>query len=79
MSYSVYKIFDLTQSGENISAIAKEWEDFFHCWETEHIVKDNSGKLNPIVVPRWNKYIILQNLNIAEFGKSCYELNKQYK
>lgn len=79
-SYSAYKIFDLTQSGENVSyTIAKEWEDFFTIGEgTEYIVKDNSGKLNPIVVGGEIKYINITESNIEEFAKAALgELNKE--
>ena len=79
-SYSAYKIFDLTQSGENVSyTIAKEWEDFFTTGSgTKYIVKDNSGKLNPIVVNGEIKYINITESNIAEFAKAALgELNKE--
>lgn len=79
-SYSTYKIFDLTQSGENVSyTIAKEWEDFFtNGAGTEYIVKDNSGKLNPIVVGGEIKYINITESNISEFAKAALgELNKE--
>lgn len=79
-SYSAYKIFDLTQSGENVSyTIAKEWEDFFTTGAgTKYIVKDNSGKLNPIVVGGEIKYINITESNIEEFAKAALgELNKE--
>lgn len=79
-NYSAYKIFDLTQSGENVSyTIAKEWKDFFTDGAgTEYIVKDNSGKLNPIVVGGEIKYINITESNISEFAKAALgELNKE--
>ena len=79
-SYSAYKIFDLTQSGENVSyTIAEEWEGFFTAGAgTKYIVKDNSGKLNPIVVGGEIKYINITESNIAEFAKAALgELNKE--
>lgn len=79
-SYSAYKIFDLTQSGKNVSyTIAKEWEDFFTTGAgTKYIVKDNSGKLNPIVVGGEIKYINITESNIEEFAKAALgELNKE--
>lgn len=79
-SYSAYKIFDLTQSGENVSyTIAKEWEDFFTTGSgTKYIVKDNSGKLNPIVVGGEIKYINITESTIEEFAKAALgELNKE--
>lgn len=79
-SYSAYKIFDLTQSGENVSyTIAEEWKDFFTTGAgTKYIVKDNSGKLNPIVVSGAVKYINITDKNIADFAKAAMgELNKE--
>lgn len=79
-SYSAYKIFDLTQSGENVSyTIAHEWKDFFTTGAgTKYIVKDNSGKLNPIVVGGEIKYINITESNISEFAKAAMgELNKE--
>ncbi|RVU55786.1 SpaH/EbpB family LPXTG-anchored major pilin [Anaerosphaera multitolerans] len=71
-SYSAYKIFDLTQSGENVSyTIAKEWEDFFtNGAGKDYIIGENTGgKLNPIVVGSETKYINITDENIAEFAK----------
>lgn len=79
-SYSAYKIFDLTQSGDNVSyTIAQEWKDFFTTGAgTKYIVKDNSGKLNPIVVGGEIKYINITESNIEEFAKAAMgELNKE--
>lgn len=79
-SYSAYKIFDLTQSGDNVSyTIAQEWKDFFTTGAgTKYIVKDNSGKLNPIVVGGEIKYINITESNIEEFAKAALgELNKE--
>lgn len=79
-SYSAYKIFDLTQSGKNVSyTIAKKWEGFFTTGAgTKYIVKDNSGKLNPIVVGGEIKYINITGSNIEEFAKAALgELNKE--
>ncbi|WP_437131074.1 SpaH/EbpB family LPXTG-anchored major pilin [Peptostreptococcus russellii] len=79
-SYSAYKIFDLTQSGDNVSyTIAQEWKDFFTTGAgTKYIVKDNSGKLNPIVVGGEIKYINITESNISEFAKAALgELNKE--
>lgn len=81
-SYSIYKIFDLTQSGENVSyTIAKEWEDFFTNGAGKEYIADKNneqGNLNPIVVNGTVKYINITNENIADFAKAALgELNKE--
>lgn len=81
-SYSTYKIFDLTQSGENVSyTIAKEWEDFFTDGAGKKYIADKNneqGNLNPIVVNGTVKYINITNENIAAFAKAALdELNKE--
>ncbi|MBE2949731.1 SpaH/EbpB family LPXTG-anchored major pilin [Anoxybacillus flavithermus] len=81
-SYSIYKIFDLTQSGENVSyTIAKEWEDFFTNGAGKEYIADKNneqGNLNPIVVSGAVKYINITNENIADFAKAALgELNKE--
>ena len=81
-SYSAYKIFDLTQSGENVSyTIAKEWEDFFTDGAGKKYIADKNneqGNLNPIVVNGTVKYINITNENIAAFAKAALdELNKE--
>lgn len=81
-SYSAYKIFDLTQSGENVSyTIAEEWKDFFTNGAGKEYIadeKDEQGNLNPIVVSGAVKYINITNENIADFAKAAMgELNKE--
>lgn len=81
-SYSAYKIFDLTQSGENVSyTIAQEWEDFFTNGAGKEYIADKNneqGNLNPIVVSGAVKYINITNENIADFAKAALgELNKE--
>lgn len=81
-SYSAYKIFDLTQSGENVSyTIAQEWEDFFTNGAGKEYIADKNneqGNLNPIVVSGAVKYINITNENIADFAKAAMgELNKE--
>ena len=81
-SYSIYKIFDLTQSGKNVSyTIAKEWEDFFTNGAGKEYIADKNneqGNLNPIVVSGAVKYINITNENIADFAKAALgELNKE--
>lgn len=81
-SYSAYKIFDLTQSGENVSyTIAEEWKDFFTNGAGKEYIADKNdeqGNLNPIVVSGAVKYINITNENIADFAKAAMgELNKE--
>lgn len=81
-SYSAYKIFDLTQSEENVSyTIAQEWEDFFTNGAGKEYIADKNneqGNLNPIVVSGEIKYINITESNIAEFAKAAMgELNKE--
>lgn len=81
-SYSAYKIFDLTQSGKNVSyTIAQEWEDFFTNGAGKEYIADKNneqGNLNPIVVSGAVKYINITNENIADFAKAALgELNKE--
>lgn len=82
-SYSAYKIFDLTQSGEKVSyTIAEEWKDFFTNGAGKEYIADNKndeqGNLNPIVVSGAVKYINITNENIADFAKAAMgELNKE--
>lgn len=81
-SYSIYKIFDLTQSGKNVSyTIAKEWEDFFTNGAGKEYIADKNneqGNLNPIVVSGAVKYINITDENIADFAKAALgELNKE--
>lgn len=81
-SYSAYKIFNLTQSGENVSyTIAHEWEDFFTNGAGKEYIADKNdeqGNLNPIVVNGTVKYINITNENIAAFAKAALdELNKE--
>lgn len=74
-SYAVYKIFDLTFEGENVSyTIAKEWNDFFTKGEgSAYIANENniSNSLNPIVVNGKTKYINITEDNKAAFAKAA--------
>ncbi len=75
-SYSIYKIFDLTQKGDNFSyTIAEAWKDFFtNGAGKDYIIGENTdGKLNPIVVGSETKYINITNENVAEFAKVANE------
>lgn len=71
-TYSIYKIFDLTQRGDKFSyTISDEWKTFFASGEGKsYIVETNeTGNLNPIVVDGKTKYINITDNNIAEFAQ----------
>ncbi|MDO5301996.1 MAG: SpaH/EbpB family LPXTG-anchored major pilin [Tissierellia bacterium] len=74
-NYSIYKVFDLTQSGTNVSyTIAAEWEGFFTTGAgKDYIVAENNaeGSLNAIVVDGEVKYINITEGNIVEFAKAA--------
>lgn len=73
-TYSIYKIFDLTQSGDKFSyTISDEWKTFFSSGAgSQYIVDTNtSGNLNPIVVNGQTKYINITDANIAEFAQAA--------
>lgn len=72
-SYGVYKIFDLTYEGDNVSyTIANEWKDFFKTGKgKDYIVSQNTGNLNPIVLDDQVKYININDNNIADFAKAA--------
>src|SRR5699024_186132 len=73
-SYSAYKIFDLTQSGKNVSyTIAEERKDFFTNGAGKEYIADQNdeqGNLNPIIVSGAAKYINITNDNTADFAKA---------
>lgn len=73
--YDLYKIFDLTYTGEGTDlkasyTIADSWTAFFD-GDGDYIVEANSGSLNPIVVDGKTKYINITDDNIAEFSKAA--------
>ncbi|WP_276864554.1 SpaH/EbpB family LPXTG-anchored major pilin [Anaerococcus tetradius] len=74
-TYGIYKIFDLTYKGDNVSyTIADEWEDFFTTGNGKEFIADQnneSNSLNPIVVDGKVKYINITDDNIAEFAKTA--------
>ncbi|MDO5018807.1 MAG: SpaH/EbpB family LPXTG-anchored major pilin [Lagierella massiliensis] len=73
-TYGIYKIFDLTHQGENVSyTIASEWGNFFENGDGKDYIVDTdpSGKLNPIVVNGEVKYINITEDNVAEFAKAA--------
>lgn len=73
-SYGIYKIFDLTYQGDNVSyTIANEWKDFFEKGKGKVFIVDENrdGKLNPIVIDNKVKYINITDANIATFAKTA--------
>ena len=72
--YSLYKVFDLTYSGSNVSyTIANEWKPFFTTGAGQSfIVTSNpSGNLNQINIDGDVKYINITNSNIQDFAKKA--------
>lgn len=71
--YNIYKVFDLTHSGDKVSyTIAPEWEDFFKETGAEYISDTNTGNsLNPIIVKGAVKYINITDDNVAKFAQDA--------
>ncbi|MDU1028425.1 MAG: SpaH/EbpB family LPXTG-anchored major pilin [Clostridiales bacterium] len=71
--YNIYKVFDLTHSGDKVSyTIASEWEDFFKGAGAKYISDTNTGNsLNPIIVERAVKYINITDDNVAKFAQDA--------
>lgn len=68
--YDIYKIFDLTYSGNNVSYIIdKDWTSFFDNDGKDFIVDTNTGSLNPITIGDKTKYINITEENINDFTK----------
>lgn len=68
--YEIYKIFDLTYSGTNVSyTIDEDWNDFFEGTGKDYLVIENTGSLNPITVGNETKYINITEQNISDFSK----------
>lgn len=73
--YAIYKIFDLTMSGD--TAVAYTIDEDFASFFAEggagagYIVSDNSGSLNPITVNGEAKYINITADNVAEFSQAA--------
>lgn len=69
-TYEIYKIFDLTYSGTNVSyTIDEDWTAFFEDAGKDYIVSANTGSLNPITVGNKTKYINITEQNINDFTK----------
>ena len=68
--YEIYKIFDLTYSGSNVSyTIDEDWEAFFEDAGKGYLVGVNTGSLNPITIGSTTKYINITEQNINDFTK----------
>ena len=68
--YEIYKIFDLTYSGSNVSyTIDEDWTAFFDNDGKEYIVDDKNDDLNPITIGNTTKYINITEQNINDFTK----------
>lgn len=68
--YEIYKIFDLTYSGSNVSyTIDENWEAFFEEVGKDYLVNVNTGSLNPITIGSTTKYINITEQNINDFTK----------
>jgi len=73
-NYSLYKIFDVSQSDDNLSyTIAEDWKVFFTEGAGEGYIVDTntSDELNPIVVDDQTKYINITEDNIADFAQAA--------
>lgn len=67
-TYEIYKIFDLTYSGENVAyTIDSDWKDFFSDDGVSYIVDSDTGSLNQITIGSEIKYINITEDNIVDF------------
>ena len=74
-TYELYKIFDLTQSGDNVAyTIDADWTAFFEGDGKDYIVEtDITGSLNQIVVDGSVKYINITDANVADFSTAAQD------
>lgn len=75
-TYNIYRVFDLTYSGESVSyTIAEKWAPFFSDAGAKYIVDDGTGGLNPIAVTTVSvtstKYINITDSNVVEFAEDA--------
>ena len=71
-TYDIYKIFDLTYRGTNVSyTIDEDWNSFFEEEGKDYIVDTNTGNLNPITIGSITKYINITEQNINEFTQKA--------
>ncbi len=67
-TYEIYKIFDLTYSGNNVAyTIDSDWETFFTGDGAKYIVDENKDSLNQITIGNETKYINITDDNVEEF------------
>lgn len=85
-TYEIYKIFDLTYSGNKVAyTIDADWEEFFSASGAgaEYIVDENTGSLNAITVQTENglvtKYINITDDNVAGFTDKALTYTAQEK
>lgn len=77
-TYEIYKIFDLTYSGSNVSyTIDNDWINFFNegGLGESYIVDENNqdNSLNPITIGNITKYINITESNKVEFSEIALE------
>lgn len=75
-AYNLYKIFDLTYTGEGTGVkvsytIDADWSDFFKGDGASYIVAENTGDLNPILVDGTIKYINITDSNAESFSQAA--------
>lgn len=71
-TYDIYRIFDLTYSGENVAyTINSAWSAFFTGVGAKYLVDTNPGSLNPITVESSAKYINITDSNVAQFAQDA--------
>lgn len=72
-TYEIYKIFDLTYSGDNVAyTIDNDWVSFFNEEGVDYIVTSDNN-LNQITIGNETKYINITDDNIVEFTKKALE------
>ena len=72
--YEIYKIFNLTYSGNKVAyTIDSDFKTFFENEGIEYLVSTNTGSLNRITVDSQTKYINITEDNIEKFTKDMLE------
>ena len=74
-TYDLYKIFDLTQSGDKVAyTIDSDWNSFFTddgAGAAFLSSANNGGSLNQVTVDGATKYINITSSNVAEFAEAA--------
>lgn len=71
-TYEIYKIFDLTYSGDNVAyTIDEDWETFFNEEGNIYISTESSVNLNLITIGNTTKYINITDENIEKFTQDA--------